>query len=63
MNSKEFRAIRIFPSSRGLHCEFATKEEAQAFYERGLEVGARHDELIGSMVIIFTRNEDGSLRS
>ena len=60
MSSFGFRPIRIFPSSRGLHFEFATREEAQAFYQRGLELGGCHDELVGSMVIARSRNKTKS---
>lgn len=44
-------AIRIYPSDKGIHLEFETKEQALAFYEDGKSRGITSNEIHGSMVI------------
>ncbi|MDY6941232.1 MAG: hypothetical protein SWY16_26695 [Cyanobacteriota bacterium] len=50
--NRGFTPIRLFPSNRGLHAEFATREEAVAFYQQGVAVGNRN-EITGCMVIML----------
>lgn len=47
----QFIAKRIYPSDQGLHMEFATLEEAKAFYEDGLSRGISNNELCGVTVV------------
>lgn len=48
----EFSPERIFGSKKGLHIKFKSKEDAEMFYQEGLELGNRV-EIHGNIVIML----------
>jgi hypothetical protein len=48
----QFSPERMFGSKKGFHIEFKSKEDAQLFYQQGLELGNRV-ELHGNLVIML----------
>lgn len=51
MEPKYYSIKRVYPSDRGLHLEFATIEEAEAFFKDGRSRGIASNELEGNVVI------------
>jgi hypothetical protein len=45
------KAMRVYPSDKGIHLEFETREQALAFYEDGKSRGISSNEIHGSTVI------------
>jgi len=43
--------IRFYPSNKGIHLEFETRDQAIAFYEDGRNRGITSNEIHGSTVI------------
>ncbi|MEL6788822.1 MAG: hypothetical protein AAFO76_15780 [Cyanobacteria bacterium J06607_15] len=57
----EYTPERVFGSTKGLHIEFRSKEDAQSFYQEALEFGSRverHAHLVVMLTSKYAASEE-----